>query len=657
MRGSRVKHMVLPGHVISQQHTLHGSLARRQRAEADSSVATGASGWGWLPTVSLISALGLLIVAYAYSFSRQDASWALPLYWAGLITFFAPIAARQLWPTVSRWERIGLVVLLALGLYLVKLEYNPLAFAFHDEFPHWRTVNDIVQHQRLFEPNSLQPISAVYPGLEIVTAALTQISGLSITTMGLVVIGVARLLVMLAVFLCYERISGSARIAGIGSLLYVAYPNSLYWSTQFSYESLALPLSIVVILILIRGSSENRAVRLSYQILCVLLIEAIVVTHHVSSYVLVVFLVLVTIAARFPVEVERLVSKATRGRWTPESSIEQRRTAAGFGWFWALALVSSLLWMTVTNNQVVDYIGPHLAHMRESLLGVFAQEETTRTLFKGATSAFVTPWWERLIGLVGTLAFLVVIPFGLILAWFRYRSQPLAVVLALGAFVYPFMVALRFLQTGTEISARASNFLFFATAFIVAVALVEIVTRRLYHVGVALATVFTTLVFAGGVVIGMPYWARLPGPYTIMPDTRGINAESVSAASWARDALGAGNRVIADRANTALMGSYGEQDTIEGLSWLFFTPELESEQIADMHRRRLDYVVIDRRMTTALPVSGSFYEGGEPFSGQHVTPMKPELLNKFDLRANVSRIFDSGNIQMYDISGLSQQAP
>jgi hypothetical protein len=62
-------------------------------------------------------------------------------------------------------------------------------------------------------------------------------------------------------------------------------------------------------------------------------------------------------------------------------------------------------------------------------------------------------------------------------------------------------------------------------------------------------------------------------------------------------------------------------------------------------------------MTTALPVSGSFYEGGEPFSGQHVTPMKPELLNKFDLRANVSRIFDSGNIQMYDISGLSQQAP
>ena len=86
MRGSRVKHMVLPGHVISQQHALHGSLARRQRAEADSSVATGASGWGWLPTVSLISALGLLIVAYAYSFSRQDASWALPLYWAGLIS-------------------------------------------------------------------------------------------------------------------------------------------------------------------------------------------------------------------------------------------------------------------------------------------------------------------------------------------------------------------------------------------------------------------------------------------------------------------------------------------------------------------------------------------------------------------------------------------
>ena len=424
MRGSWVKQMRMPGHAIGQQHVLRGGLASRQRAEADSHIATLASGWGWLPTVSLISALGLLMVAYSYSFSRQDVPWALPLYWAGLATFFVPIAARQLWPTVSRWERIGLVVLLALGLYLVKLEHSPLAFTFHDEFPHWRTVNDIMLHQRLFEPNSLQPISAVYPGLEIVTAALTQISGLSITTIGLILIGVARLLVMLAVFLCYEHISGSARIAGIGSLLYVAYPNSLYWSTQFSYESLALPLSIVVILILIRGSEENRTRRLSYQVLCVLLIGAVVITHHVSSYVLAAFLLLVTVAARFPVEVERLVSRATRGRWKPESSIEQRRTAAGFGWFWALALVSSVLWMTITNNQVVDYIGPHLANIRESLLGVFAHEETTRTLFQGSTPVFVTPWWERLIGFAGTLAFLVIIPFGLFLVWRRYRSNP-----------------------------------------------------------------------------------------------------------------------------------------------------------------------------------------------------------------------------------------
>ena len=58
-------------------------------------------------------------------------------------------------------------------------------------------------------------------------------------------------------------------IGGIGSVLAIAYPNYLFWSSQYSYESLALPLAMLVLLLgLFRGrrnaslgSARDRSTR------------------------------------------------------------------------------------------------------------------------------------------------------------------------------------------------------------------------------------------------------------------------------------------------------------------------------------------------------------------------------------------------------------
>ena len=66
--------------------------------------------------------------------SRAAAGWAEPLFWTGLLVLVMPFTARLASTAAPRRERVGLVVLLALALYLVKVVHSPYAFTFPDEF-------------------------------------------------------------------------------------------------------------------------------------------------------------------------------------------------------------------------------------------------------------------------------------------------------------------------------------------------------------------------------------------------------------------------------------------------------------------------------------------------------------------------------------------
>jgi hypothetical protein len=69
---------------------------------------------------------------------------------------------------------------------------------------------------------------------------------------------------------------------------------------------------------------------------------------------------------------------------------------------------------------------------------------------------------------------------------------------------------------------------------------------------------------------------------------------------------------------------------------------------------RIEYLLADQRLTTGLPVVGHYFDRGEEsFVGRRQTPLDPLLLSKFDRLPEVHRVFDSGNIQLYDISRLA----
>ena len=69
-----------------------------------------------------------------------------------------------------------------------------------------------------------------------------KLTGLSSFGAGVILVGAARLMMMSEMFLLFSRVSGSPRVAGIGTAIFAGNFNFLFFSAQYSYESLALPL-------------------------------------------------------------------------------------------------------------------------------------------------------------------------------------------------------------------------------------------------------------------------------------------------------------------------------------------------------------------------------------------------------------------------------
>ena len=196
--------------------------------------------FGLAPLLALTAAAGLVLVALGDNAARISSGEAQPLFWGGLVVIYMPIALRLLSVSASREERMALALLLGGALFLVKVIYSPTGFTLHDELATWRQTSDLLATGHPLTSNPLVTGYAGFPGLELFTAAVSQLTGLRIFIVGLAVIGTARVVLMLALFVFLERAAGSARAAGIGIAIYACNPSFLYFDSQFGYESLAI---------------------------------------------------------------------------------------------------------------------------------------------------------------------------------------------------------------------------------------------------------------------------------------------------------------------------------------------------------------------------------------------------------------------------------
>lgn len=598
---------------------------------------------GWAGPLTVVMAAGLLSVALAFNAARDEIAWAPLAYWLGLILIVAPASARALAPKVRRSERLVLVVALGLALYWVSVLRSPIAFTGHDELLHLRTFLDIGRSGHLFGENPLLLVSPSYPAMESAASAISQISGLDPWSAGVLLIGVMRVVFVLAAFLFFEAVSGSAWLAGAALIVYMANPAFLFFDAQFSYESFALPLAITVLWALTLRQSAERALRLGLTAVALVLIGAIVTGHHVTAIALAAALV---------------VWSATLGfaRWRHYTT----HPLQGVGGMAAITVVAGLTWALHVATEVLKYLGPLLASTAEGVVRFVLGEASGRALFSGfgATGA---PQWERIVAVASTATILIALPVGLAILWLRYRRRPAALLLGLMAVAYPMLLALRLTSFGgLEAASRAGAYVFVGVAFVVALGLVRLVRRLTAHKAVLatpVATGLVTLVFAGGFVLGSAWWSRLPGPFLVGGESRAISPQGMAAAEWMLAELGPANRVAADRSNRLLVGSYGAQRVVFdardpiGLWPLYSAPSIDAEAARIVRRGDIRYILVDRRLSNALPMVGLYFDQSELLLDRK-EPIPAHALGKFDDDVRVDRIYDSGAIRVYDAGRL-----
>ncbi len=523
--------------------------------------------------------------------------------------------------------------------YLFKVIYSPSFFTFLDEMQHWRTVNDILLSHHLFSLNPILTVSPFYPGLEIVTDALISLTGLSIFQAGLIVVGAGRIIIVLSLYLLFEKISGSSQVAGIGTLVYMANPHFLLFDAQFAYESLALPLAVLTLYLAVKFVEFSGFGKVAMGFAILLGVAAVIVTHHVTSFLLVSILLL----------------------WAFLLGLKGIQVFARLSPTWAglLGYAGIITWLAYVATQAVVYLSSPLATAMQQIVLLILGERTPRQLFVQNSTGLPNDLYLKALGIASVLLILLLLPYGLFKVWQKYRSQPVAVILGLIAVTYPVTMALHYVPWGLLVATRTAPYVFLGVGFVVAVGYVHFRRSRSLSAFIQIAFISVMMViFLGTVASGVSAWG-LPVEYNQESYTNSSDQQSISAADWAWSHLGPNQRFAAEGNMQWILASFGEQRSITPDAdkiWeqSIFQAGVNNGDISGLLRGgQIQYLAIDRRNGSALwnPQSNLVQRN---FGSSFLSSFAPgALYSEFDYDKQVSRIYDGGAVVMYNVGILS----
>ena len=606
-----------------------------RRLEPAGSIRVGRREWGLAPALSLVAAVGLLLVSIGFQRAADDAGGGNDLFWAGSLIIFAPIAARLSMARVSQRETVTLLMVLAVLLYLTKVLHSPFYFTFHDELIHWRTADDIVRTGRLFEVNPLLPASSTFPALEAATAALVQLSGLSIYHAGLIAVGLARLVLVLALYLSFERLSRSRRIGAFSAVVYMTNANFVFFNAMFKYETAALAFSSLCILATIIWARADDRTRPRVFVLATVTAFAAVASHHLSAVALVVLLGAWSL-------VTRLLPASSRTGWRAPWPLFWTTAAMTAGWLLVIAPVTFSYLAPVIQRALAA--GGRLLGER---IGLLESTGVAREILPTATDP--APSWERIIALVSVALIALALGAGAWQVLRRYRRSPFVVAFTVALPAYPASLFLRLTDAGWETANRSSEFLYVALALPIALGLL-VLAQMLGRARVVIVAVVAGVLLVGGVRSGWRFEDRLPAPYLCCHPPRAIDPEGIAAADWASRELGPGTRIGGDLAVYLLLGSYGRQQVMSTISgginpnWVLFAASFDADKIDLLRRGQVSYLAVDERVASN-PDEYSVYLGDTPIG---------VALGKFESPL-LDSVYDGGAIRIFNVERLWTQ--
>jgi len=597
--------------------------------------------------VVLGMSIGVFLIAVSFAASRADNAHANIIYWIGEIIFYAVPAAYLLCRRPSKRQSTILAFAIPLLSYAITESYSPIQFRFLDEFQHVQTAQSILNTHHLFASNTILPVSPYFPGLEIATTALAQLSHLSIYASGTIIVGIAHLLTAVGLFLLVMEIYNRPRIAALSVLIYATEPHYLFFDSYFTYETMAMPFLIACLVAYVKmmnaQTGRTRAMWLGLAVFCG---AVTAVSHHITSYVLLAFLVVLTIG------------EGARRNWP-------RR-----GLWWSSALAVAVLgiiaaWDLGFAHGVLKYLEP-AAHAVTGTSSTATKQLGGGNLQNRTGITVSAPERDVLAEYASTAVLVGLMSLGIWFGWRnrRIRTNRLRIVfLLLSGSVFG-VILLRLTATdGSELAGRSYSFAMIPGSVACAFALQWLFVRRavgatarsyflrrIVRPGCGVALVLILAI--GGITGGWPeYYARLPGPFLASAWERSIDSRNLLAAEWAAENIPKGSGIASNWVTGNLMGSLGHLSNAQETALLFLTTEFTPELRTVVAQRQVGYIAVDNRDLYMTPQNGVFF-ANDPFAGRYKGGLRlQQLLNKYNVAPGISKIYSDGTVSIYDLHG------
>lgn len=613
-----------------------------ESASAEQAGAQG-RGWGRLPELALVMATGSAVIAAAFAGSREGYAWAGQVYWAGqVIIYAAPACFLLCRKHVNRTEAAGIALLMPTVTYLIREYYSPGRFRFLDEFDHVQTAQSILTSHHLFHANTILSVSPQYPGLEIITTSLVWITHLSITTSGLIIVGMAHVLAGVALYLLVVETTGRPRVGALASVIYATGPHYQFFDSYFIYQNIAIPFLIFALLAAVRMTKRRGPTAVGWGMVSMACGAMTAVSHPVTSYVLVALIFAFVVAQYF----------------LPPNYRSRGLVLVFLGVCGVVAI-----WDLGVATNTVGYLRPVID-------GLLPGHSSAPSPTGGAViphSAGVSgkpPVVETVFEYVGFFILLALTPLGAWTSWHRRRFDANAAALGLAIASTSILVALALrvaASDGSELASRTLTFALIPISFVIALRMVDWVlegrssnhrkSQKAQFVASLGGAVIVVLVAVGGIAGGWPaFYARLPGPYRVSAWERSVDEHNVDLSEWFAAGMPRDQGVASDFWTEGLVAALGHQADVGDSAALFLPLHYWRAQGKLARRNRVSFVVVDRRITRQLPATGYYFEN-DPQEGHYTSPVPHPAIRKFETIPGVSRVYDDGTIVVYELIG------
>ena len=597
--------------------------------------------------------VGVALVCLAYTMAGRSTTSGeqakFVVLWLGVIVFLWPAAKRLANPFVTESERLSILVATALFSYLPKFLRNPQRPVFYDEIAHWTQVERIMQTGDLLQPNPAVRVLPSYPGLHTLTAGLRELTGLSTWQVGVVLIAVLHVVSTIGLYVLVRRLVGSPVVAGLAGLIWCVAPGSLFFNSQFAYQSLAIVGFVWVIVAMGEAQAATGMRRWSWTGLAALLGTAVVVTHHLTSYAMVVLLLAFSISA--------LVMRRREGgaTWQPPVLLL------------VLSLVVNGLWMVIRGgskavDSIVDYLSPYPEGGLDQLWGSLTGSGERRTFF---VRSGLPPWEQWAAFLAPLLAIgLGIIGINLLR---KMKRRPTSGAWALVAFagLYVLSLPLILTPTGAQGAHRSAPFTYVGVCLVAAAGLAWIIGRSAESQGrfralgpLAIAAVIGVVVI-GNTASSVNEFDRFPGPWEAGADSRSLTPELADAAHWLRT-YDSPDRVVADIYTGTSLGVFGTTRDACAVSascpgdlqiWRFYNGQtVRGSDLALLRSEGYRFLAVDRRMIEATPRSGYWFNRSEEGAFEHDEPYPKEILARLESFRWLTKVYASNDYDIYEIN-------